>query len=355
MSTPGGVGISDDLTLNKRLVDVFLARDFALLPQITRAVQTFNIVDDDNAATAGVALKVASNYDGGLRLNTVAAGAADTIVLSEEGADAVQVQHLATSVGVALYYSVAEGLHANLTAITGGVDGYIRTVGGRLLLVSHVASPSATALYLDDDAADAAEKILFVDPSDASRTQTTEATVEDFVVPGDGSGAPGTGSAKLKQIGTTGKVALQMDASDVLDLMVPVSRLWNVEAPIYVNAVFSTSSTDADATLFTVTYEVLTTPAAIPSTVNDVLDTPIASATASTTANAVQRTAQGKILSQKLAWGQFLVLRVTLTTFAGSAGECFFHGLELSYLPARFQGGRSQNDVDEPALETEDS
>jgi hypothetical protein len=144
-------------------------------------------------------------------------------------------------------------------------------------------------------------------------------------------------SPEVAVVASTNAVLMNPNGADELlcTVWVPASDIdWAQD--VWFRCAYSTSVTDADAITWTLTYEKLAAPAAIPSTINDELDTVIAADTASVTGDALQFSPVGKVNGETVAGNDadtFLALQVKLDAYAGSNGEVSFHGLQIAYTP----------------------
>jgi len=140
-------------------------------------------------------------------------------------------------------------------------------------------------------------------------------------------------------VGSTGINAVVMNpggTGEVVEtIWVPSSEIdW--EHDVHLRVAYSTDQTTADSVVWKIHYEKLTAPAAIPATVDDALDTVIASDSASTTANAFQYSPVGQINALTVTTNDadtLLALQVELDNYGGSNGAVSFHGVHVAYVP----------------------
>lgn len=140
--------------------------------------------DDDNAATAGVAVYV--HVDEVLEQGTALAhlefvsptNADGTGTLSNGGATYfIQDDDLAATGGVALYIDEDATLGSRLLANTGR-DCFVMVGDGEFIKITHNATPGTPGVqvYFDEDAANAYERLLFVSPTNANGAAVTSLT-----------------------------------------------------------------------------------------------------------------------------------------------------------------------------------
>jgi hypothetical protein len=149
---------------------------------------TVNCVDDDNAASTGTALMVGVNELGFGFFASAMAGGATTAALTDTGGDMFRVQYHAdpaTAYGAVQVYfdenGAAEGRFLAISPFNNDI--LVPTLDGRLLVVADddSAASNGVAVYIDDDAADATEKLMFVSPTDTTGTDTLS-TSKSFIV-----------------------------------------------------------------------------------------------------------------------------------------------------------------------------
>lgn len=165
MTIPKGLGVGDHRALEK---------------MAGQPVAIGTIVDDDNAATTGTAINVVANADGFFAtLESNMAGAAD-IADVEIGASGptAKIIHNATPGGVALFFDEdALARDSRLMAVLPDArDAFVVLSNGKCLRVVHNsdAATDGVALHVDDDAANAHQKLLFVSPTNANGTIATD-------------------------------------------------------------------------------------------------------------------------------------------------------------------------------------
>ncbi len=140
---------------------------------------TIKVIDDNSAATAGTDINVVPDLDRPpmAHLESTTANDADMDVDTEEGSDALPIIDSDSPGGVALYFDEDAPRDARFNAtISTGYDVYVPLRSGRLLRVKHKASPTGVITHVDDDAATASDRILFVSPSDADSNGITRGT-----------------------------------------------------------------------------------------------------------------------------------------------------------------------------------
>jgi hypothetical protein len=183
---PGGYTVEFDLT---NLKFKFYRTDVASTSGTAAiATSTGNMTDDDAAASTGTALNVAglevSGTAGGSNLliaASILAGNADTTWRIGSAGPHLSISDDDTPGGVQLYFdedavATDKKFLAVLTTVTGGQDGFLMLSDGKMLRVVHDASAASNgvAVYIDDDAASAHLKGLFVSPTNASTTFLTD-------------------------------------------------------------------------------------------------------------------------------------------------------------------------------------
>jgi hypothetical protein len=139
--------------------------------------------DNDSAASAGVAVKIAPLQNGvGAFLNAANAGNADAIACVGNGGPRLNVDDNDSPAGVALYFDedgVATGEGKFLCVSPTGADLLVPVTSGHAIRVFHDADAATkgVAVYFDDDAANNYERLLFVSPTNANGAfQLDEAT-----------------------------------------------------------------------------------------------------------------------------------------------------------------------------------
>ena len=141
---------------------------------------------------------------------------------------------------------------------------------------------------------------------------------------------------EISTFGLTG-IALAADG-DAIAYLEQAPYDLDTRHQVRVRVIWSTSSTDVDTPLFTVTYSALASAAAIvaPATA---LTTDIVASTAPGAANTIEATSWGIIakntISDTALWLNWLV---TCTTISGSANELSLLGLEIRYSPRKTLG-----------------
>ncbi len=145
---------------------------------------TVNCVDDNNAATTGTALFVVVDKAGGCYLASACAGTATTVALTDTGGDIFRVHYDADPAGnlggKQIYFDedgTAQGRFQHVSSFN--KDAHVSTLDGRILVIadSDDAATDGVAVYFDDDAADATEKIMFVSPTNTTGTDTCSTTI----------------------------------------------------------------------------------------------------------------------------------------------------------------------------------
>ena len=140
---------------------------------------TIQVMDDDSAASNGVAIYVVPTASGLCNLYSVTANNASVPVEDSANGDwFLLVDHdSAASLGTQLYFDEDGAQGARFLTVAGhGKDQYLPLASGKLLKITHDASAASNgvAVYGDDDAAALDERLLFVSPTDTDGTETTE-------------------------------------------------------------------------------------------------------------------------------------------------------------------------------------
>lgn len=144
--------------------------------------QSVNVEDDDNAATAGVALYV--HVDETLEQGTPLAhlefvsptNADGTGTIASGGATYyVQDDDAAATGGVALYFDEDAANPDERFLANTGRDCYVMLSNGELLKVKHNATPGTPGVqvYFDEDAANSYQRMRFVSPTNTDGTGRT--------------------------------------------------------------------------------------------------------------------------------------------------------------------------------------
>lgn len=144
------------------------------------------VKDDDNAATAGVAVYIHIDEtveQGSARAHAefVSPTNADGTGTAYSGGPTYYVQDddAAATGGVALYIDEDATLGSRFLANTGR-NCYLNIGGGRSVKVTHNATPATPGVqvYFDEDASNSYERLLFVSPTNTSGYDTTRSQVD---------------------------------------------------------------------------------------------------------------------------------------------------------------------------------
>ena len=136
------------------------------------ADSTVNMTDDDSAASNGTQVYVVITDVGGAYLASVTANDASCLVTSEESDDYVAIEDddNAATAGVALYFD-EDGQEDERFQFVSPInaDVYLQTANGRRIRIkdNDDAATAGVAVYVDDDGATADERLLFVSPTNA--------------------------------------------------------------------------------------------------------------------------------------------------------------------------------------------
>lgn len=174
---------------------------------VSPQVENINFTDSDDAASNGVAVYVHVDEvleDGTYmaHLEFVGPSDADTSFELNDGGPSAQVidDDNAATGGVALYIDEDASSGAKLLANT-GADAYVMASNGHFIKITANGSPSGAGVqvYIDEDASNAYEKLLFVSPTDADAIETTSSSLG--MVRDSYSAAPGTEVAADVDVG----------------------------------------------------------------------------------------------------------------------------------------------------------
>ena len=130
------------------------------------------MTDDDSAASNGTQVYVVITDVGGAYLASVTANDASCLVTSEESDDYVAIEDddNAATAGVALYFD-EDGQEDERFQFVSPInaDVYLQTANGRRIRIkdNDDAATAGVAVYVDDDGATADERLLFVSPTNA--------------------------------------------------------------------------------------------------------------------------------------------------------------------------------------------
>ncbi len=149
-------------------------------------VLTGTVIDDDSAATNGTAVyihvdEVSQAGSPIAHLESANAGNANAGFNVGNGGPSgvVKDDDNAATLGVQVYFD-EDATNADerflINNIYGGIDRFIVLEDGKAIRFTHDASASTNgvALYFDDDAANNYERLLFVSPTDANGSYTTD-------------------------------------------------------------------------------------------------------------------------------------------------------------------------------------
>lgn len=146
---------------------------------------TINFTDSDSAAATGVAVYAHVDEvleDGSIfaHLEFVSPTNADGTGTLSNGGPTFQIidDDLAATGGFQVYLDEDATAGSRLLANV-GADCYVTTSTGDLIKITHNATPATpgVAVYFDEDAANSYQRLLFVSPTNANGTDTTSATV----------------------------------------------------------------------------------------------------------------------------------------------------------------------------------
>lgn len=142
------------------------------------------VTDDDSAASNGTAVNVVPTNEGEMAyLESATANNADAVYAVGSGGPTLVVNDNDSPGGVQLYFDedAANADSRFLAVLTnyGAVDHFVRLSNGEMIRVKHDASAASNgvAVYFDDDAANNYERLLFVSPTNADGSFTTDDTV----------------------------------------------------------------------------------------------------------------------------------------------------------------------------------
>lgn len=144
-----------------------------------------DLTDLDAAASTGVAVyaHVDEVFEDGTifcHLEAVSPTDTDILVTATDGGPTFQIidDDAAASGGFAVYFDEDATAGSRLLANI-GADAYVPLSNGDFLKITADASPGTAGvqIYVDEDASNAYEKLLFVSPTDTSGTETTSASI----------------------------------------------------------------------------------------------------------------------------------------------------------------------------------
>ena len=186
ITAPSSLGGAVTLTLPTASLD--LAEVAKHYNPLVETGKTLNVVDNDSAAAETQVFVVVEPQAPHLAyLASANAGTATVYVQNDEADAALAVVYNANPAanlgGVALYFDEDGTTQARFRAnLASGFDAKIAMSDGRLINVVADATPGTegVAVYIDDDAADATERLMFVSPTDTTGTEATHPTIAAF-------------------------------------------------------------------------------------------------------------------------------------------------------------------------------
>lgn len=146
------------------------------------AAENIDVTDNDNAASAGVAVYAATNNGVDAHLEFVSPTDADgTCTLNDGGSTLFLKDNDGAAGGTQVYFD-EDGTNADERLLINsptGSDMFVRLPSGKVIRLNHDASASSNgvALYFDEDASNSYERLLFVSPTDTDGTGATDDTV----------------------------------------------------------------------------------------------------------------------------------------------------------------------------------
>lgn len=194
---------------------------------------TVNFTDSDGAAAAGVAVyahvdEVLEQGTALAHLEFVSPTNADATFTINNGGPTCYVQDddLAATGGFQVYLDEDGTAGSKLLANTGR-DCYVMLSNGEFVKITHNADPGTpgVAIYLDEDAANSYQRILFVSPTNANATDTCPANVAMRRETPAGTNATVTGTVAAPTFtGTAVAAAALVEVANATNLSAIVAR-----------------------------------------------------------------------------------------------------------------------------------
>lgn len=177
---------------------------------------------------------------------------------------------------------------------------------------------------------------------DSGSTAVTSTAANGDVIGGvAGIGSSGTGNPGFQEVGTTGLVALKMDAAGD-----DIGHLWMIPTDMDVTAALnfyvkwsSDQTTDTDTFTWKIMHKEIELDVTAPGTPSTVLDTIIAADTNIGTADAIQLTAAGVLNGGTLTAGRDLQFLVELQAVSGAdpaSDDVNLYGVVMEYVQTNF-------------------